>query len=212
MPTGSVDQCPENRNHAAKGNPTPTFSRDVARAGICVWHAGEWSALAQSTSVEHLDELWSAEWRREERRARTGSVRGSNEESLGLHCTISARVAFALQTHHRRCKRWLYTRRRAASKSRQMLATSAKGARPAGSPVNGSHADFGSSFCATAPHPPKRNYRRLRRGQMILRPRTDRCRDRGPVCGSLHFFRIHQTEEVMLRALNGSSCPIRKCR
>ena len=81
------------------------FHLERCNSCLAVWFdAGEWGALASSQLSEHIDELWSAEWRENQRRVHDrAKYQERLEEAFGPElCRQILSVATALRGHPRR--------------------------------------------------------------------------------------------------------------
>ena len=87
----------------------------LERCGSCrgVWFdAGEWGALANHHLLEHLDEFWSSEWRKQERVADDRSAfENRMKRAFGPELYYQLRsVAAVLRNHPRRSQALAFIR------------------------------------------------------------------------------------------------------
>jgi Zn-finger nucleic acid-binding protein len=87
------------------GSDTPTIHLERCSSCHGVWFdAGEWSILSGKHLLEHIDEFWSAEWRRTQRRTiEREEDQRRLEQAFGAELLGQIRtLAAALQSHPRR--------------------------------------------------------------------------------------------------------------
>jgi len=122
VPSLSQDErggrCPQDRSIMSRTSimlADKESSLHLERCSSCrgIWFdAGEWNALASRHMLEHLDEFWSAEWRREERRAEDkAAYEGRMKKVFGPELYYQLRsVATVLHAHPRRSQALAFIR------------------------------------------------------------------------------------------------------
>lgn len=110
-------RCPNDRSIMSRAR-VELGGREAVHLERCpscrgVWFdAGEWSALADRNLLDHLDELWTAEWRAKQRREQNrANYEERMRETFGaeLYAQLTA-MAAALRGHERRSQALAFLR------------------------------------------------------------------------------------------------------
>lgn len=111
-------RCPSDRTIMTRtevhlGPNRPPLHLERCSSCRSIWFdAGEWSALAERELIDHLDDLWSAEWRAEQRRVQNEeSYQQRVRETFGseLYDTLQS-LAGKLRGHERRSQALAFLR------------------------------------------------------------------------------------------------------
>jgi Zn-finger nucleic acid-binding protein len=116
-------RCPADRTIMSRtevffGHDRPPVHLERCSSCRGIWFdAGEWQALAERELIDHLDELWTAEWRASQRRLRNEQATGERlRETFGpeLYGALQD-VAARLRGHERRSQALAFLREASSS-------------------------------------------------------------------------------------------------
>jgi Zn-finger nucleic acid-binding protein len=115
-------RCPQDRSIMSRttiARGEGEASLHLERCSSChgVWFdVGEWSALANRHMLEHLDEFWSAEWRKQERLAEDrAAFEARMKKVFGAELYYQLRsLAGVLRSHPRRSQALAFLREESA--------------------------------------------------------------------------------------------------